>query len=82
MRNSGLKECSKKCIAGKSVCKQSECRHFIDYPEDLNCVLITVFQNGNLTLRQTADRLGISFARVKQIEKKALLKLKKSDLAD
>tara|TARA_R110002074_G_scaffold56898_1_gene140164 strand:+ start:979 stop:1227 length:249 start_codon:yes stop_codon:yes gene_type:complete len=82
MRNNGLKECSKKCIAAKSACKQTECRHFINYPGDLNCVLVTVFQNGNLTLRETADRLGISFARVKQIEMKALLKLKKSDLAD
>jgi|TARA_R110001583_G_scaffold161641_8_gene313799 DNA-directed RNA polymerase specialized sigma subunit len=82
MRSNGLKECSRKCIASKSACKQSECRHFIEYPEEFNCVLVTVFQNGNLTLRQTADRLGISFARVKQIEKKALQKLKKSDLAD
>lgn len=82
MRGTGLKECSKKCIAKKKVCKKSECRHFIDFPEEFNCVLVTVFQNGNLTLRQTAERLGISFARVKQIEKKALLKLKKSDLAD
>jgi DNA-directed RNA polymerase sigma subunit (sigma70/sigma32) len=30
-----------------------------------------------MTLRQVAERLGISFARVKQLETKALEKLKK-----
>ncbi len=82
MRTDGLKLCSRVCMKKKSMCKKQDCRHFIDYPEEFNCVLITVFKNGNLTLRETAARLGISFARVKQIEKKALYKLKKSDLAD
>tara|TARA_R100001163_G_C5001414_1_gene150417 strand:+ start:513 stop:761 length:249 start_codon:yes stop_codon:yes gene_type:complete len=82
MKGTGLKACSLKCMSTQKACKKSDCRHHIDFPEEYNCVLVTVFQNGNLTLRQTAERLGISFARVKQIEKKALLKLKKSDLAD
>ena len=82
MKGTGLKACSLHCMTKKKECSQIECRHFINFPEEFNCVLITVFQNGNLTLRQTAERLGISFARVKQIEKKALLKLKKSDLAE
>jgi len=69
-------------MAKNTKCDKTECRHYIEYPDELNCVLITVFKNGNLTLRETAARLGISFARVKQIEKKALLKMKKSDLAD
>ena len=82
MRGDGLKACAKLCMSSNKQCKNTECRHFIDFPAEYNCVLVTVFQNGNLTLRQTAERLGISFARVKQIEKKALIKLKKSDLAD
>ena len=82
MRGDGLRVCSKVCMAKNEACDKSECRHFINFPSEFNCVLITVFQNGTLTLRQTAERLGISFARVKQIEMKALAKLKKSDLAD
>ena len=34
---------------------------------ELNCTLISVYENGPMTLRQIAERLGISFA-VKQIE--------------
>jgi len=82
MKTDGLKACSRVCIRKSTQCNKRECRHFIDYPAEFNCVLITVFKHGNLTLRETADRLGISFARVKQIEMKALHKMKKSDLAD
>jgi len=80
MTKDGLNECARKCLANKSMCRQEGCRHFIDYPAEYNCVLITVYENGNLTLREVADRLGVSFARIKQIESKALAKLKKSDL--
>jgi len=82
MRGDGLKTCARTCMMKNSECDNKECRLFIDYPKELNCVLITVYKNGNLTLRETAERLGISFARVKQIEKQALQKMKKSDLAD
>ena len=82
MKTDGLKLCSKICMKNNTPCNKTDCRHFIDYPSEFNCVLVTVFKNGSLTLREAAARLGISFARVKQIEKKALLKLKKSDLAD
>ena len=82
MKRDGLRACSRTCLKENKMCNIADCRHFIDYPEELNCVLITVFKNGSLTLRETAARLGISFARVKQIEKKALMKMKKTDLAD
>ena len=82
MRGDGLKSCARTCLYTNKECENKECRLFINFPKELNCVLVTIFKNGNLTLRQTAERLGISFARVKQIEKKALIKLKKSDLAD
>tara|TARA_Y100000310_G_scaffold342423_2_gene445626 strand:- start:440 stop:586 length:147 start_codon:yes stop_codon:yes gene_type:complete len=39
--------------------------------------LIAIYENGRMTLREVAERLGISFARVKQIETQALEKLKK-----
>jgi hypothetical protein len=58
-------------------CPEKECRMWIEYPEDNNCALISIFENGNMTLREVGKRLGISFARVKQIETKALVKLKR-----
>jgi len=81
MKKDGLSNCARKCLANKTMCSQHECRHFIDYPKEYNCVLVTVYENGPLTLREVAERMGVSFARIKQIESKALEKLKKSDLA-
>tara|TARA_Y100000034_G_C6735449_1_gene326101 strand:+ start:472 stop:627 length:156 start_codon:yes stop_codon:yes gene_type:complete len=46
----------------------------------LNCALIAVEKNGAMTLREIADRLEISFVRVKQIQDKALLKLSAEDI--
>jgi DNA-directed RNA polymerase sigma subunit (sigma70/sigma32) len=51
---------------------------WIDYKKEFNCCLETVEKNGALTLREIADRLGVSFVRVKQIQDKALEKLNKS----
>ena len=56
------------------------CRQWINYEEDKNCTLIAVEKNGNMTLREVADRLGVSFVRVKQIEDKLLKKLSKGIL--
>ena len=80
MIKDGLRKCTRKCIATKSPCLKEDCRHFINFPKEFNCVLATVYENGNLTLREVAERVGVSFARIKQIESKALAKLKKSDL--
>jgi DNA-directed RNA polymerase sigma subunit (sigma70/sigma32) len=41
---------------------------------------VSIYENGNMTLRQIGERLGISFARVKQIETEALRKIRKSPL--
>jgi len=72
-----MKECSKECALKKKCCVEKECRHWIKYKKDFNCALIAIHKNGNMTLRQVADRLQISFVRVKQIEDKALKKLTK-----
>lgn len=64
-----------KCMQ-KNTC-QTECRNHIDYPQEHNCVLITVQENNDMSLREVADRLGISHVRVMQIEKEALKKLNK-----
>jgi DNA-directed RNA polymerase sigma subunit (sigma70/sigma32) len=77
MNHDGLRHCSRQCMKNKQNCTVTDCRLWIDYKEEHNCCLIAVYQNGSMTLRQIGERLGISFARVKQIETKALKRLKK-----
>ena len=72
-----MRDCLEKCKKTNKACKQKECRMWINYKEEYNCTLETVERCGQLTLREIADRLGISFVRVKQIEDKALKKIKK-----
>jgi hypothetical protein len=64
-------------MKNKMACCERECRLWIDYKSEYNCTLISIYENGRMTLREVAERLGISFARVKQIETHALEKLKK-----
>ena len=59
----------------QKVCNNKECRQWIDYGEDQNCVSIAVGKHGRMTLREVAKRLGVSYVRVKQIQDKALKKL-------
>ena len=73
-----MKDCAKKCLKQNTDCKKTDCRYWIDYKEDNNCSLCTVEKNDckGLTLRETAERLGLSFVRIKQIEDAALRKIK------
>ena len=66
------------------VCDKKECRQWIDYDDDLNCTFIAIEKHGKMTLREIADREGLTFARIQQIEKLALKKLSKrsEDLKD
>jgi predicted HTH transcriptional regulator len=75
-KGDGLSACARKCMQSDTLCEEKACRQWIKFKEDKNCTLIAVYENGAMTLRETAERLGISFARVKQIEKKALARLK------
>jgi hypothetical protein len=77
MNSDGLKACSRVCLELNESCPNDDCRMWIDYEDELNCSLISIYQNGPMTLRQVGERLGISFARVKQIEESALIKLKR-----
>ena len=74
----GLTQCARECKEGK-CCKVRDCRMWVDYKDDKNCTLIAIYNNDQkpMTLREIAERLDISFARVKQIETKAFSKLKK-----
>ena len=78
MKNSdGVLQCSRDCMQKSTACNVSDCRHWIDYPTEFNCCLVSVYENGPMTLRQVAERIHLSFARIKQIETKALNKIKK-----
>jgi hypothetical protein len=70
-------KCYKQCQTENQGCDQTECRLWINYQDDLNCTMVAINKHpdGKMTLREVADRLGISFVRVKQIEEKALNKL-------
>tara|TARA_R110002012_G_scaffold257711_2_gene438005 strand:+ start:423 stop:668 length:246 start_codon:yes stop_codon:yes gene_type:complete len=72
-----MKECSTKCMDTATPCEQKECRQWIDYEKEHNCTLVSTYINGPMTLRQVAERMGISYARVKQIESGALKKIRK-----
>ena len=71
-------KCYTKCQKEKKSCEVKECRLWIDYPQDLNCVEITVQKEGSLTLTKIGDRLKLTASRVKQIENKALARVSKT----
>jgi hypothetical protein len=74
-----MRECSEACLKWSEPCpkENSECRYWIDYPDDFNCTFIAVEKNGPMTLRAVAAREGISHVRVSQIEDKILPKLRR-----
>jgi hypothetical protein len=74
-----------KCIRKEgedSPCCEKNCRHWIEYHEDNNCCLISVDKHGRLTLREVAERLGVSYVRIKQIQDKAISKISKENFGD
>ena len=77
MNGYGLLNCSKKCKELKTACPVKDCKHWIEYEDEHNCALVSIYEHGPMTLRQIAERLHLSFARIKQIETKALAKIKK-----
>lgn len=70
-------KCLEKCIELEVSCPNTDCRAWVDFEKEYNCIHKTVDENGQLTLREVAKRLNISFVRVKQIEDLALKKLSK-----
>jgi len=73
-------DCTKKCVDYRMPCPCKSCRLHISYKDEYNCLLVSIDKSRNLlkeglTLREVADRIGVSFVRVKQIEDKALQKI-------
>ena len=75
-----MKKCCSLCYENNFDCERRECRYWIDFSEDNNCCLLSIHKNGKMNLREIAMREGISYARVKQIQDAALIKLKKRGL--
>lgn len=75
-----MKKCCALCHENNLDCERKECRYWINFPEDNNCSLLSIYKNGKMNLREIAMREGISYARVKQIQDAALVKLKKRGL--
>ena len=67
--------CTEECVESQMACVNESCRHWIDYPDDLNCTLICARKNGPLTLQEVSKRIGVSYVRIKQIQDKALKKI-------
>jgi DNA-directed RNA polymerase sigma subunit (sigma70/sigma32) len=76
-----FKSCLEACKTLETSCPNQECRNWINYEKELNCVLVSVEKaqenNSELTLRDVAERIGCSFVRVKQLEEQAIKKLNK-----
>ena len=77
MSDDHLPQCSRDCMRDNKSCDKTECRMFIDYEQDNNCSLVTIYHNGPMTLDEVSKRLKISLVRVSQIEKEAMKKLSK-----
>ena len=69
-------KCVTRVLKCNSSCSNINCRMWIDYEEDLNCTHIAIKKNGDMTLLEVGGRLNLSYARIKQIEKEALKKVK------
>tara|TARA_R110001583_G_scaffold48948_2_gene153326 strand:- start:1026 stop:1268 length:243 start_codon:yes stop_codon:yes gene_type:complete len=72
-----MRGCAEYCTKTDTDCPCKECRLWINYPDDLNCTLIAIDKEKCMTLREAADRMGVSFVRVKQIQDQALEKVKR-----
>jgi hypothetical protein len=77
MRKRSLKACHQLCIKEDVSCPNNDCKMWVDFEEDLNCTLVAVKKHGAMTLREIARREKISFVRVKQIQDKAMEKIRK-----
>ena len=71
-----LPKCSSECMKQEANCENKTCRHWINYKKEHNCSMISIYLHGRMTLKQISERLGISIARVKQIEDKALRRIR------
>ena len=68
-------KCVDLCKTVKTCCNNKDCRYYIEYKEDLNCTFIAISNKGPMKLREVAERLNLSCARIKQIESDTFKKI-------
>jgi len=74
-----MNRCAQECVRKKEKCKIKECRLWINHNKDLNCTLVAINNSkGPMTLDEVSKRLNLSLVRIKQIQDKAIQKLKKN----
>ena len=74
-----MNRCAQECFRKKEKCKIKECRLWINHGKDLNCTLVAINNSkGPMTLDEVSKRLNLSLVRIKQIQDKAIQKLKKN----
>tara|TARA_Y100000296_G_C5177562_1_gene261020 strand:+ start:2281 stop:2505 length:225 start_codon:yes stop_codon:yes gene_type:complete len=69
-------KCAEICQDYDVPCPVEDCRCWIEYEDDLNCVNIAVHKHGAMKLKDIGERLKLTPARIQQIEKGILVKLK------
>ena len=62
MNKDDLLICAQQCLKDEESCPATECRYNIDYEDEFNCSLISIYKNGPMSLREIAKREGLSFA--------------------
>ena len=70
-----MKKCLRVCHELDVSCPVKECRYWIDYKQEKNCIFESIRRNDSMTLREVGERLNISYVRVKQIQDKTLKKI-------
>jgi len=70
-----MRKCLETCKKLKTACPVGECRYWIDCSKDKNCMFESIDKHGEMTLREVADRLGVSYVRIKQIQDGTLKKI-------
>ncbi len=71
-------KCLEACKRLGVSCPNEDCRLWISSEHEYNCIQEALEGKDYLTLREVADRMGMSFVRVKQLQDVALNKIKNS----
>lgn len=73
-------KCVTECQNNNKVCTNQDCRYWLEYPKELNCMFVSIEVNGPMNLREISERIGLTFPRIQQIEKKAISKLEEAQV--
>lgn len=69
--------CTEECRKDKKPCERQTCRHWMEYPDDLNCSIVAAEDHGPMTLEEISKRMGVTLVQIKNIQDRAMDKMKK-----